>query len=163
MGTASGIGIGIGIGVVIGIVLAVLFGIGQGTTVLENIPILDLDEEPRFARVHASYDEFDDKTTVVLYFTDNDGDNVKANGNVEITLCQEVAFTDQLTKCFSRTFDFKKDDFYTVQVAGSKLTGHQFVVDRELWGGWWWQVSMDITLEDGTTWYDVDDRFYASE
>jgi len=163
VGNASGIGIGIGIGVVIGFGFAVLFGIGQGTTVLENIPILDLDKEPRFAELLASYDEWEDKTTVVLLLKDNDGKPTKANGDIVLTLCKEVAFEDDLVGCFTNDFTFKKDNFYTWQSnSGLKRIGVQFVTNGELYGNWWWQANADIITEYGT-WEGVHTRFWVSD
>ena len=167
MGTSSGIGIGIGIGVVIGFGFAFAFlaGMNQDTPILENIPTL-VDAEPKFARLEASYDYFDDKTTVVLILTDNDGKFVKANGAVKLTLCNEVSSTDRLIDCFSNDFTFEKDDFYTWQDnSGRKFTGHRFVIYQELSNtqevyGWWWQASADIVIDE-LTWYDVDVRFDA--
>jgi len=166
VGTSSGIGIGIGIGVVIGFGFAFAFlaGMNQDTPILENIPTLQVDEEPRFAQLEAYYDEFDNITTVILRLTDKNGKFVKANGDAKITLCNEVAFTDRLTDCFSNDFEFTKDDFYSRQDnSGNKFTARQFAIYQELSGGWWWQASMDITLENGLTWYDVDSRFWSSE
>ena len=164
----SGIGIGIAIGVILGFALSnttlqTVTDIPEAIieTVVEPEPIIEtvVEPEPGFAEILALYDEFEDKTTVVMYLTDNDGDYIKANGDVKITLCQEVAFEDRLTKCFSRTFNFEKGDFYTRE----SKTGHRFVIDRALWGGGFWQASMDINLDNEMYWTDVDTRFYSLE
>ena len=162
MGTTAGIGIGIAIGIALTLSIVVFAGINLGTT-LENIPAL-VYAEPRLAYLQASYDEFDDKTTVSLSFTDNDANYVKADGDVKITLCQEIAFTDDLTRCFTNSFSFDKGGFVTWQDnTGRKITSHQFTINGELSGGWWWQASAEITLEDGTYWADVDTRFWSSD
>ena len=154
MGKLKNVGIGIGIALVSVIGVSVVIMAFQADTY----------SDARFASLQAFYDEFDDKTTVVMLLTNNDGNYVKANGNVKITLCNEIAFTDQLTNCFSNSFSFKKDSFYTWQDNfGRKFTGHQFVINGELSAGWWWDVSADITLDDGKQWVDVDARFYALE
>ena len=158
------LGIGIGIGIVIGFAVAYLFvGTNQGTPEILNIPVLDLSD-PQFATLQAFYDEFDDKTTVILIFTDKEGKFVNGNGDAKITLCQEIAFEDRLHRCFSNDFAFTKADFYSwTDQSGQKITGRQFVINGELSGGWWWQASADITLDDGKQWVDVDARFYALE
>jgi len=164
MTTASGIGIGIGIGEVIGFGFAFVFlaGMNQDIPIIENIPALVYDE-PKFARLEAYYDYYDDKTTVVLILTDNDGKFVKANGDVRLTLCNEVSGTDRLIDCFSNDFTFEKDDFYTIDNSGRKRTATQFVIYQELSNtqevfGWWWQASADIVIDE-LTWIDVDVRF----
>ena len=170
MGTASGMGIGIGIGVVIGIAVIMSFvAINQGTItledipVLENIPTLEFDD-PRFASLEASYDELDDKTTVILFFTNNDGNYVKANGEVKITICHVPYGEDRLTNCFSNEFEFEKGDFYTRQDnSGRKLIGHQFVIYKELSAGLSWDASTDIITENGISWVDVDTTFISLE
>ena len=106
MGTGGGIGIGIGIGVVIGIVLAVLFGIGQGTTVLENIPIFEKDDA-RLAQLTATYFDDQDRLTIALILTNSDGEFTKANGNIMISIVRNVAVV------YSNEYDFTKDDFLT--------------------------------------------------
>ena len=164
---AKDLGIGIGIGVVIGIALTFSFvafnSQNQGTTI-EAIPDLILADDPQFARLQAVYDEFDDKTTVFLIFTDKESKYVRGNGDVKVTLCQEIPFEDRLHRCFSNDFAFTKSDFYSwIDQSGEKITGRQFVINGELSGGWWWQASADITLDDGKTWGDVDTRFYALE
>jgi len=167
MTTASGIGIGIGIGVVIGFGFAFVFLAGnQDTPVLENIPILQVDEEPRFAQLEASYDDYADKTTVVLIFTDNDGKFVKANGNFELTLCPLYLLGEDFdpVDCFTNDFTFVKDSFYTWQDnSGRKRTATQFVTTGELWGKGDWHASADITTDNGLTWEDVNTRFTVWE
>jgi len=166
VGTASGIGIGIGVGIVIGIAVTMSFvAINQGTITiedipaLENIPTLEFDD-PRFASLEASYDELDDKTTVIMFFTNNDGNYVKANGEVKITICHVPYGEDRLTDCFSNEYKFEKGDFYTMQdYSGRKLIGHQFVIYKELSAaGLGWDASADITTEKWS-WVDVDTRF----
>jgi len=116
MTTTSGIGIGIGIGVVIGFGFAFVFlaGMNQDTPILENIPTLQA-AEPRFAKLEASYDEYADKTTVVLILTDNDGKFTKASGNFELTLCPLYLLNVEYdpVDCFTNDFTFVKDSFYT--------------------------------------------------
>ncbi len=167
MTTASGIGIGIGIGVVIGFGFAFVFlaGMNQDISILENIPTLEI-AEPEFARLEASYDEFADKTTVVLIFTDKNGKFVKANGNFELTLCPLYLLNVEYdpVDCFTNDFTFVKDSFYTWQDnSGSKRTATQFVTIGELWGNWNWRASADITTDNGLTWEDVNTRFWVSD
>jgi len=160
MTTASGIGIGIGIGVVIGFGFAFAFlaGMNQDTTI-DIIPTF-VDEEPRFARLDASYDEYADKTTVVLILTDKNGKSVKANGDFVLTLCLEVYGEDDLLGCFTNDFTFNKDDFYTFQ---DNIHRTQFITYGELWGNWNWQASADITTDSGLTWEGVHTRFWVSD
>jgi len=163
LGTASGIGIGIGIGIVVTLAFVFLVGINQGTPTLVNIPTLDFDNV-QFARVDADYDETDNRLAVFLYFTDNDGNNVKADGTGTITVTR--LDSNMVKKDLSSSYDveFKKDRFLTWRDnSGFKHTAYRFDIN-EFFGGkgtLWWDVSMDITLEDGRTWVDVDNRFYS--
>ena len=159
-------GIGIGIGVVIGIALTFSFVAFTSTNQGATIPDLIIVDDPQFAGLEAFYDQFDDKTRVILTFTDKDGKYVRGNGDVKITICQEIAFEDRLHRCFSNDFAFTKDDFYSwIDQSGKKIIGCQFVINAELSGGGnrFWQASADITLDDGVTWRDVDTRFYTYE
>ena len=158
-----GIVIGIGIGVPLTLLFVVIGGISQGTPTIVDIPGLDFDD-PRFAQLDAFYDESDDKTTVVMYLTNNDGNYVKANGNAKITLCYELIHEDRFIDCFSNEFKFEKDGFYTWRdSSGLKRTAHQFVIYQELRGGFSWDASADITTENGLSWVDVDTTFAALE
>ena len=146
-----GIGIGIGVGIVAVIASIVM-------------PYNSQTSDARFAQLDAFYDEYDDKTTVILYLTNNDGNYVKATGTATITLCHAPLFEDVLTDCFSNGFTFTKGGFYTwTDNSGRKITGHQFVINQELLGEFSWDASIDITLEDGTAWVDVDTTFFAVE
>ena len=164
MGTTEGIGIGIAIGIALTLSIVVFAGINLGTT-LENIPAL-VSNEPRFAKLEASYDEYADKTTVVLILTDNDGKFTKASGNFELTLCPLYLLGEDFdpVDCFTNDFTFVKDSFYTWQDnSGRKRTATQFVTTGELWGKGDWHASADITTDNGLTWEDVNTRFTVWE
>ena len=156
---------GIGIGIAIGIMLGFVISPGSSVTatkpsVIDEIIGTVVEPEPRFAELQAYYDENDDRITVVMYLTDNDDNYVKADGDVEITLCKDEPYSDRLTGCFSRTFNFEKDDFYTRE----GQTGHQFVIARELRGGGTWDIRMDINVPSlDARWTDVGTSVYALE
>ena len=156
---------GIGIGIAIGLILGFVISPGSSVTatqpsVIDEIIGTVIEPEPRFAELWAYYDENDNRSTVVMYLTDNDGDYVKTDGDVKITLCKDEPYSDRLTGCFSRTFNFEKDDFYT----RDGQTGHRFVIVRELWGGGTWDISMDINVPTlDKYWVDVGTSFYALE
>lgn len=122
-------------------------------------------DDAGFASLSASYDKYDDETNVTLYFTNNDGNYVKASGKVKITLCAVPYGTDKLIDCFSNDFKFEKSGFYTWQDSyGRQITGHSFVIYQELVGDevtFRWDASADITLENGYSWVDVDTSFQA--
>jgi len=164
MTTASGIGIGIGIGIVVTLAFFLLVGINQGTPTLVNIPTLDFDNV-QFARVDADYDETDNRLAVFLYFTDNDGNDVKADGKATITVTK-LDYDEKVGIPYSYDVEFDKNGFLTWRDnLGSKHTAYRFDINQ-FFGGrgtLWWDVSMDITLEDGRTWVDVDNRFYSTD
>lgn len=153
---------GIGIGIAIGIMLG--FVISPGSSVTATVPsVIDeiietvIEPDPRFAELWADYDYRDDVTQIIMYLSDNDGDYVKADGDVKITLCQKDIYTDKLYNCSNRTFNFEKGDFFTRQ----GKTGHMFVIHHELRGGSW-DVSMDINIPSlDKHWVDVDTSVYS--
>jgi len=156
---------GSGIGIAIGLMLGFVISPGSSVTATEPSIIDEIIEtvvepEPRFAEIIAVNDYMDDKTTVFLYFTDNDGDYVKATGDVKITLCKKDVYTDMLYSCFSSTMNFEKDDFFT----RDGRTGHMFVVYGVLRGGGSWDVSMDINIPSlDLHWDDVDTSLFSLE
>jgi len=157
----AGIGIGIAFGVVIGLPFGFVISPGSSVSapsvIAEIIAVIEPD--PRFAELWADYDYRDDETTMVMYLSDNDGDYVKADGDVKITLCQKDIYTDNLYNCFNRTFNFEKGDFFTRQ----GKTGHMFVIHRELRGGGW-DISMDINIPSlDKHWVDVDSSVHSLE
>jgi len=165
VGTAIGVGIGIGIGIALTTLIFVVFvGINQGTTIadipiLEDIPAL-VNEGQKFARVEGYYDETDNRLTVVLTFTDSDGNNLKADGIGTITVT-ELDRSEKIGRPYSYDVEFEKDDFITyTDNLGDKHTEYRFFIDQEFAGkGLSWDLSMEITLEDGMYWADVDTRF----
>jgi len=155
---------GIGIGIAIGIMLGFVISPGSSVTatapsVIDEIIETVVEPDPRFAELISSYDYLDDETKIVMYLTDNDGNYVKADGDVKITFCKKDIYTDMLYDCFNRTFNFEKDDFYT----RDGKTGHQFVIVRELRGGGW-DISMDINIPSlDKHWVDVDSSVHSLE
>jgi len=154
--------IGIGIGIVIGLAL----GISLSSTSVESISIPEAiieavtEPDPRFASLRADYDYLDNETTIVMYLEDNDGNYVKADGDVKITLCKKDPYTDRLSNCFNRTFNFEKDDFFTRE----GQTGHMFVIHVELRQSGTWDISMDINIPSlDVYWVDVDSSVYSLE
>ena len=143
-----------GIGIGIGIALTLLFVvIGNGFDV------------PQFASLDADYDSIDNKLSVFLFFTDINGNNVKADGTGIITLTELDLDGNKVGKPYSYEVEFEKDGFQTWRdSSGLKHTGHAFYINQELAGrGLYWDVSMDITLEDGTQWADVDIRVVSAD
>ena len=170
MGTAIGVGIGIGIGIALTTLIFVVFvGINQGTPTLADIPILEdipalVYDNPDFATVEADYDETDNRLTVVLTFTDSDGNNLKADGIGKITVT-ELDYSEKVGRPYSYDVEFEKDGFVTwTDNLEGKHTAYAFYINQEFAGkGLSWDVSMEITLESGLHWPDVDNRFISRD
>ena len=171
MGTAIGVGIGIGIGIALTTLIFVVFvGINQGTPtladipILEDIPALDFDD-PQFAIVKGYYDDTDNRLTVFLTFTDEDGKNVKADGTGTITVTELDYSSEKVGRPYSYDVEFEKDGFVTwTDNLGVKHTEYRFYINQEFAGrALSWDVSMDIILEDGLYWADVDNRFTSRD
>ena len=153
---------GVGIGVVIAFTLLYVVD----GAISQDIPALVFDD-PQFARVEADYDWMDNRLAVFLYFTDTDGNNVKADGTGRITVTELDFDGNKVGKPYSYEVEFEKDGFQTwvdSSGLGLKQTAHAFYINQEFAGkGLWWDVSMEITLEDGSYWADVDNRFVSAD
>jgi len=147
-------GVIIGIAVAVGIALTLLF-----------VVIGDEFDVPQFAKLEADYDHIDNKLSVFLFLTNSDGKNVKAAGTGRITVTELDLDNEKIGTPYSYEVEFEKDGFQTWRdSSGLKHTAHAFYINQELAGrGLWWDVSMDITLEDGSQWADVDIRVISAD
>ena len=157
---------GIGIGIAIGIMLGFVISPGSSVTVTEPsvideiVETIGIEAEAKFARVEADYDETDNRLAVFLFFTDNDGNNVKADGVGIITVTKLDYEMERTGLPSSFDVEFEKDGFQTWRdSSGVKHTAYRFDIDNRFSGALWWDVSIDLVLEDGRTWVDVDNRF----
>jgi len=107
----------------------------------------------------------DNRLAVFLFFTDTDGNNVKADGTGRITVTELDFDGNKVGNPYSYEVEFEKDGFQTWRDdSGLKHTAHAFYINQEFASrGLYWDVSMEVTLEDGTYWPDVDTRFISAD
>jgi len=160
---SGGIGIGIGVGFVIGFVVALAFvGTNQGTTILEDIPIIEnipdlVYNEPKLVRMESYYDDDNDRLTITLSLTDKNAEYTTTDGHLELIVKNQHGGI-----VHSSEYDFTKDDFYSWKNAltGEKITGYRIDINKYLSSG---SHDVYVTMEtsDGTTWKDLHDSIYS--
>jgi len=144
--------------------VGIVIGIGIALTLL-FVVIWDEFDVPKFAKLEADYDHIDNKLSVFLFLINSDGNNVKADGTGRITVTELDLYGDKVGTPYSYEVEFEKDGFQTWRdSSGLQHTAHVFYINQELAGrGLYWDVSMDITLEDETQWADVDTRVISAD
>jgi len=120
-----------------------------------------------FVKLEAYYDPFDNELLVAVYFTDNDANYVKPDGTGTISVTElDNNLEDVGVSPWLYEVEFEEDGFLTWRDdSGLKHTAYRFFINQEFEGkALYWEVSMDITLEDGYTgWSDVTTMFTSAE
>jgi len=96
-----------------------------------------------------------------MLYKDEDGNNLKADGKGTITVTELDYSSEKVGRPYSYDVEFEKDGFVTwTDNLGDKHTAYAFYINQEFAGkGLSWDVSMEITLESGLHWPDVDTKF----
>jgi len=155
VGTTSGIGIGIAIGIALTLSIVVFLGTDLGTSTLEDIPTLVVNE-PRLASLQSWYDDDTGMLQVALILTDKNAEYTTGDGNLVLSVEKDGRLV------YSQEFDFKKDDFlaWKNSLTGEKVTGHRISINQYFSGGSH-DVYINMETSSGLIWKDLHTSFWA--